>query len=165
MGVSVDNMVDDVTATANSQFSILNFQFSKKERLCSEKLIEGLFHSGSRVMVFPYSVHWQLVDADALPEGIPAQVLIATSKKKFHHAVDRNRVKRLTRECYRLHKPQLYQGLVDKGVSIVLAINYVHNEIFEFATLMHKFDKLTAALIDSIEQKLPPDINSETQCQ
>ena len=155
MGVSVDNMVDDVTATANSQFSILNFQFSKKERLCSEKLIEELFRSGHRMMVFPYSVHWKMVDADTLPEGIPAQVLIATSKKKFHHAVDRNRVKRLTRECYRMHKPQLYEYLREHGLLLVLSINYVHNEIFDFATLMHKFDKLTTSLIADIGRYLP----------
>ena len=151
----MDNSVEDATAATVSQYSTSNFQFPKKERLCSEKLIEELFRSGHRMMVFPYSVHWKMVDADTLPEGIPAQVLIATSKKKFHHAVDRNRVKRLTRECYRLHKPQLYQGLVDKGVSIVLAINYVHNEIFEFATLMHKFDKLATSLIADIGRYLP----------
>ena len=155
MGVSVDNMVDDVTATANSQFSILNFQFSKKERLCSEKLIEELFRSGHRMMVFPYSVHWKMVDADTLPEGIPAQVLIATSKKKFHHAVDRNRVKRLTRECYRMHKPQLYEYLREHRLLLVLSINYVHNEIFDFATLLHKFDKLTTSLIADIGRYLP----------
>jgi ribonuclease P protein component len=106
-------------------------------------------------MVFPYSLHWQLVNTKALPERVPAQVLIATSKKKFHHAVDRNRVKRLTRECYRLHKPQLYEYLESNGLSLVLAINYVHNEILDFATLMHKFDKLTTSLIADIGRYLP----------
>ena len=165
MGVRVGNTVGDTTAAANPQSSILNFQFSKKERLCSEKLIEVLFRSGHRMMVFPYSIHWQLVDADMLPSGTPSQVLIATSKKKFHHAVDRNRVKRLTRECYRLHKPQLYEYLENNGLSLILAINYVHNEIFDFATLMHKFDKLTAALIDSIEHAMPSNTSSGTPCQ
>ena len=150
MGIRIDSTVNDITAATNSQFSILNFQFSKKERLCSEKLIEELFRSGHRMMVFPYSVHWKIVDVGTLPKGTPAQVLIATSKKKFRHAVDRNRVKRLTRECYRLHKPQLYEYLNENGLLLVLAINYVHNEIFDYATLMHKFDKLTTTLIDEI---------------
>ena len=116
------------------------------------------------MMVFPYSIHWLLVEADALPENIPAQVLIATSKKKFRHAVERNRVKRLTRECYRLHKPELYQYLRSNNLTLVLAVNYVHNEIFNFATLTHKFDKLTAALIDDIGRMLQPDANKETPC-
>ena len=130
--------------------SPLQLTFSKKDRLCSEKLIEELFRSGQRMMVFPYSLHWLLVPPDRLPDNTTAQVLIATSKKKFHHAVDRNRVKRLTRECYRLHKPQLYSFLESNHLSLVLSIHYVHNEIFDFATLMHKFDKLTASLINDI---------------
>ena len=134
--------------------------FKKKERLCSEKLIEGLFHSGHRMMAFPYSLHWQLVPPHTLPVGIHAQVLIVTSKKKFRHAVDRNRVKRLTRECYRLHKSQLYPYLESRNLTLLLAINYVHNEIFDFSTLMHKFDKLTAALIDNIEHTT----NTGTPC-
>lgn len=140
------------------------FTFSKKERLCSKKLIENLFRSGRRMMVFPYRLHWQLVDSNRLPDNVPVQVLIATSKKKFHHAVDRNRVKRLTRECYRLHKPELYQYLESHNLTLILAINYVHNEIFDFATLMHKFDKLTTILVGEIERTLKPDTNSEETC-
>ena len=133
--------------------------FNKRERLCSEKLIEELFRSGRRMMAFPYSVHWIIVPKDSLPEGTPAQVLIATSKKKFRHAVDRNRVKRLTRECYRLHKPMLYAYLNEKQLNLVLAINYIHNESFTFEMLMHKFDKLTASLIDSIDHSTHPEAN------
>ena len=140
------------------------FTFSKKERLCSKKLIENLFRSGRRMMVFPYSLHWQLVDSNRLPDNVPVQVLIATSKKKFHHAVDRNRVKRLTRECYRLHKPELYQYLESHNLTLILAINYVHNEIFDFATLMHKFDKLTTILVGEIERTLKLDTNSKEPC-
>ena len=116
------------------------------------------------MMVFPYSLHWQLVDSNRLPDNVPVQVLIATSKKKFHYAVDRNRVKRLTRECYRLHKPELYQYLESHNLTLILAINYVHNEIFDFATLMHKFDKLTTILVGEIERTLKPDTNSEETC-
>lgn len=32
------------------------------------------------------------------------EVLVSVSKKRFHHAVDRNRVKRQVREAYRLQK-------------------------------------------------------------
>lgn len=100
-------------------------------------------------MVFPYSIRWQLVENETFES--PAQVLISTSKKKFHHAVDRNRVKRLTRECYRLHKPQLYQLLADRDIKMVLSINYIHNAIMDYAVLYHKFDKVVAHLTADIE--------------
>ena len=126
------------------------YTFCKQERLCSQKRIDALFQSGHRIMVFPYSIHWQVCPNGTLPEGVPAQVLIATSKRKFHHAVDRNRVKRLTRECYRLHKPALYQFLTTQNINLVLSINYIHTSILDFPTLNHKFDKITDVRIEKI---------------
>ena len=68
------------------------YTFSKSERLCSQKLIEELYHSGNRMIVFPYSITWKYYEGTEFEES--AQALITTSKRKFHHAVDRNRVKR-----------------------------------------------------------------------
>lgn len=116
------------------------FTLDKTERLCSQKLIDTLFHKGRRIMVFPYSI--TLMACEETQFSSPAQVLISTSKKKFHHAVDRNRVKRLTRECYRLHKPTLYKILSDHNVRVAISINYIHNEILDYGTLCHKFDKI-----------------------
>jgi len=130
------------------------YTFCKQERLCSEKLMEDLFRTGHRLMVFPYSVRWKMCPIETLPHPVPAQVLIATSKKYFHHAVDRNRVKRLTRECYRLHKKAIYQPLEEHGTALLLAINYVHNEIFEYKVLNHKFDKLTDQLTAQLSKQL-----------
>lgn len=115
------------------------YTFAKSERLCSKKQIDILYKEGHRMMVYPYSVTW-LESQDEMPEQ--AQVLITTSKKKFHHAVDRNRVKRLTRECYRLHKPELYQMLQAHNTKCYISINYIHNEILDYHVLYKKFDKI-----------------------
>ena len=138
------------------------YTFGKQERLCSKKTIDALFLSGHRLMLFPYSVHWMLCPKGTLPDGVPAQVLIATSKKKFHHAVDRNRVKRLTRECYRIHKPKLYEYLNGQGLNIALSINYIHNEIFDYHTLNNKFERLTDNLIESIAKQTAHNGQSDT---
>ncbi|MBR1644208.1 MAG: ribonuclease P protein component [Bacteroidales bacterium] len=124
--------------------------FSKQERLCSQKRIDQLFAEGNRMMVHPFSVHWQLCDSDALPQ--PAQVLITTSKRKFRHAVDRNRVKRLTRECYRAHKTDLYDTLLSHHRGLLLSINYIHHELPCYASLNARMAKLIAQLRQQIDR-------------
>ena len=92
------------------------FTFGKEERLCSQKLIDQLYSDGRRLMAFPYSVMWR--EEPSLE--VPCQVLIVAPKRRFHHAVDRNHAKRITRECYRLLKPQLYSALQHRGMHITL---------------------------------------------
>lgn len=137
------------------------YTFSKKERLCSRIKIGNVYASRHKLLVFPYSVHWYLEQEGELPS--PAQVLIATTKRKFKHAVDRNKVKRLTRECYRLRKPQLYQFLRERNLSLVLSVNYIHNEILTFQQLSEKFDKLIPSLMNQIEEHLESSSNSSQE--
>lgn len=125
----------------------MGFTFKKEERLCSRQLIDRLYNEGRRLMAFPYSVQWMKVDG-------PCQVMIVAPKRKFHHAVDRNRVRRLTRECYRLRKHILYQFLEEHGISIVFSMIYIHNEIMPYEQLGHKMDKLLAALEKEITTTL-----------
>ncbi len=122
------------------------FTFQKEERLCSRKLIDRLYNEGHRLMAFPYSVQWMAVEDEKL-----CQVLMVAPKRKFHHAVDRNRVKRLTRECYRLRKPDFYTFLQEHQLHIVLSLVYIHNEIMPYEQLGHKMDKIFEALEKDIK--------------
>ncbi len=125
------------------------FTFKKEERLCSRQLIDQLYEEGHRLRAFPYSVQWLIV-----PDLSPCQVMIVAPKRKFRHAVDRNRVRRLTRECYRLRKHTLYQFLKEHGIGIVFSMVYIHNEIMSYEQLSHKMDKLLAALEKDITATL-----------
>ncbi len=100
----------------------MKLTFRKEERLCSRQLMDHLYNEGHRLMAFPFSVQWMITES-------PVQVMIVAPKRKLHHAVDRNRVRRLTRECYRLRKASFYEFLEEHGVSIVFSMVYVHNEI------------------------------------
>lgn len=125
----------------------MGFTFRKEERLCSHQLMDRLYAEGHKLMAFPYSVQWMVVDG-------PCQVMIVAPKRRFHHAVDRNRVRRLTRECYRLRKEQFYSFLAEQNISIALSLVYVHSDIMTYEQLGHKMDKLLAALEkDIIEMK------------
>ena len=93
--------------------------FRKRERMVSNLLIEALFDSGKSrsVSAFPLRAVYQTTERR---EGsAPVQVLISVPKKRFHHAVDRNRVKRQIREAYRRHKELLWQQIPDDKMMLL----------------------------------------------
>ena len=82
--------------------------FNKKERVVSKKLIESLFEKGDShsLAAFPLRVVYLQRER---PQGeMPVQILISVPKKRFKHAVDRNRVKRQVRESYRYNKQAVW---------------------------------------------------------
>lgn len=114
------------------------YSFSKEERLCSVKLIDKLFHSGSSFLLYPFRIIWL---QEPLPGLSPVQVLISVPKKKFKRAVDRNLIKRRIREIYRLQKSeQLYPFLNENSATIILGINYIGKEIGNYAFMEKKLD-------------------------
>ncbi|WP_420401378.1 ribonuclease P protein component [Flagellimonas sp.] len=81
--------------------------FSKKEKLKSKKLIEQLFVEGKSVKAFPIRLLYIKCEFD----DVQFKAGVAAPKKKFKNAVDRNRVKRLLRESYRLSKHLLFNNV------------------------------------------------------
>lgn len=102
-------------------------------------------------MVYPFNVRY--LECDDIPS--PAQVLIVVPKRKLHHAVDRNRAKRLMREVYRLHKPQLYQLLEQTGKHLLISIVYTHTEVLSFDTIERKYLKLYSQLEKALTDEIP----------
>ena len=124
------------------------YTFKKEERLCNKKLIDGLFANGSSFLCYPFRVSWQHAEFADIP--FPVQVLIAVSKKRFKHAVDRNLIKRHTREAYRLNKYDLYLKLVTADKKITLSINYIGKELSAFDLVQKKMKKLFLQLENDI---------------
>ena len=129
------------------------YNFTKEERLCNKKLIDGLFHNGSSFLCYPFKASWLLIDT---PQQFPVQVLFAVSKKRFKRAVDRNLIKRRMREAYRLYKQQnLYDVLIEADKKIVLSINYIGKEIVEYDFTEKKMLKLFTQLCAEIAKWKP----------
>src|SRR5215203_264370 len=82
--------------------------FGKVEKLKSRKVIEELFARGKSVHVFPIRISYKFLQI-APDEKTVIQVGVSVSKRNFKKAVDRNRIKRLLREAYRLQKHQLIE--------------------------------------------------------
>lgn len=104
---------------------ILNCQFAKEERLTSQLIIDKLFAGGNASMAaFPLRIVYMRMEkqngGDAAGEP-PVSVLVSVPKKRFRHAVDRNRMKRLVREAYRQNKHILWEALEGKDFRLVLA--------------------------------------------
>ena len=125
------------------------YTFGKEERLCSRSLMDRLYADGHRLMAFPFSVQWLVVDG---PQ--PCQIMIVAPKRRFRHAVDRNHVRRLTRECWRLRKQHFYTFLQEHNLCLVLSLVYVHNEAMTNDQLANKMDKLIALLRQDILKSL-----------
>ena len=93
------------------------YSFRKRERMVSRRLIETLFTGSRSMAAFPLRAVYQIQERD--PHDEPIQLLISVPKKRFKHAVDRNRVKRQVREAYRLHKQMLHDALpIDKRLLV-----------------------------------------------
>ena len=97
--------MNELTANDSLPTAKRKYTFPKEEHLCRKKLIEELFSKQSSSFgVYPLRIVW--IKAP-VPTTAPPQVLISVSKRTFKRAVDRNRLKRLIREAYRLNKYRL----------------------------------------------------------
>lgn len=127
--------------------------FGKEYKLCSKKIIGQLFEKGSRLSSFPFSLTYGF---ETLPNPtVPFQVIISVPKRIFKRAHDRNRVKRLVRECFRKNKYILEDFLTsesNKRGQMALFLVYRFNEEPDYETLMKKVSKLLLSLTSTIEK-------------
>ena len=128
---------------------MIRYTLSKQERLSSLKEIESLFTEGQSLIKYPFRVVWKASPAE---KEFPAKAVFSVSKKKFPRAVDRNRIKRVMRESYRLYKPEFYQSL-PQDQSLHLGLIYVGNEILDFETIQNSLKKALERLITLIRKE------------
>ncbi len=113
------------------------FGLGKKEKLKSRKQIDALFASGKSFAVFPLRVTYRFLPAEEAPV---AQIGVTASKRHFKKAVDRNRIKRLLREAYRLQKKELAETLSQGNTQAYLFFMYTDKTIAPFAVIKTAMD-------------------------
>ena len=94
--------------------------FRKQERIVSHQLIETLFEKGDSQTLAAYPLRAVFLQTERQQGHAPIQILISVPKKRFKHAVDRNRVKRQVREAYRHHK-QLISDIIPDDKELLIA--------------------------------------------
>ncbi len=105
------------------------FSLGKKEKLKSRKQIETLFAEGKSFAVFPIRVTYSFSPAKGEPL---AQIGVTVSKRHFKKAVDRNRIKRLLREGYRLQKAEWVEAVKQNNLQAFLFFMYTDKTIASF---------------------------------
>ena len=93
--------------------------YSKKEKLKSKKLIDQLFTEGQSVSAFPLRLVYL---PSIFNDNVIAKTGVSVSKRNFKTAVDRNRIKRLLREVYRLNKANYFNNLTTQHAFMILYI-------------------------------------------
>ena len=97
---------------------MLKATLSSDERLKSRKKINFLFDEGKQLFSHPLKVFYHLCDESRPPEGLKLKFGVTVPKSMYKRAVDRNRLKRMVRESYRIHKAQFLQDNPDINKSV-----------------------------------------------
>jgi ribonuclease P protein component len=126
------------------------YTLNKTQRLKSRKAIDALFANGTAFSLFPFRVIYKL---DKKEEGKPnLQCGFSVSAKRFKKAVDRNRIKRLTRECWRLQLKPLDEKLTEQLLQSNVFLIYMGNELPEYDELFKKVTAVIKRLIKIIDE-------------
>ena len=115
--------------------------YSKKEKLKSRKLIGELFEKGQSVSVFPLRLIYL---STTFGDGVMAKTGVSVSKRFFKTAVDRNRIKRLMRESYRLNKAIYFHNMTTSYAFMILYIGKEKTTLTQVEIQMrHLFEKFS----------------------
>jgi ribonuclease P protein component len=111
------------------------FTLGKNERLKSRKSIEQLFSEGKKIVVAPFRVLYMLNQSKE-----KSSLLFGTgvSAKNFKKAVNRNRIKRLMREAYRLQKKNLQDKIEANNIQLNIFFIYTGRVLPEYDEVYKK---------------------------
>jgi ribonuclease P protein component len=122
------------------------YTLGKNERLKSRKSIELLFAEGKKINISPFRVLYIIETGSKQPS---LSFAAGVSTRNFKKAVDRNRVKRLTREAYRLQKKSLQQKIEEQKLRVDVFFIYTGKELPSYdlvyekmGAVLFKLDKL-----------------------
>lgn len=127
-------------------------KFGKRERIVSQKLIDELFGGSNQSLVaFPLRIVY--LYKERAKDEPPVQVLMSVPKKRFKHAVDRNRVKRQLREAYRQHK-DIVDSMLGEEEGLAIAFIWLSDRHAPSAVI----DQRVATLLERMAKKVKSEV-------
>ena len=119
----------------------------KQERLKSRKMIGKLFEEGASIKKFPFRLVYLKTTHTS---KFPVQASFSVPKRNFKKAVDRNRIKRLIREAYRLEKKNIFAG---SKFHCVFMITFIGKKEPVFSEVQEKIQELLKLFIETQTNK------------
>ncbi|MDO4190577.1 MAG: ribonuclease P protein component [Bacteroidales bacterium] len=122
----------------------------KTERLNKDVEIKHLFSTGKHHFAYPILAFY--VATEQVGE---VAILCSVAKKRFKHAVDRNRVKRLMRETFRLNRTKLTQTLAEQQIGLHLAFVMSGNRMISFEKMNHAMQTILDEVLKDLQHERP----------
>ena len=121
----------------------------KSQRIYLKKAVQSLFEEGKGFSLYPFRVVVHLYDAENQEDALP-RILVSVSKKRFHHAIKRNRVKRLIRESWRKNKSELIKLCHENNKTLDVALVYNATVIVKYDEMEEKMKKVVERLVEKL---------------
>jgi ribonuclease P protein component len=130
------------------------FTYQQKDKLKSRKQMQHLFSLGKSMTNAPLRLIYTLENiAEENPGNSAPLVLqagVGAPTKQFKKAVQRNRVKRLLREAYRLELPALRAQLPSHGIRLNIFIMYMDANVLPQIEINAKMKLILDQLVKRI---------------
>ena len=132
------------------------FTYQKKDKLKSRKQTQHLFSTGQAINVFPirliYTIEPIASSLDNISSTSLLQAGVGAPSRTFRKAVQRNRVKRLLREAYRLEKPNFITQATFDHKRVNLFFLYTDANVLTQVEIQAKVKEALAILVTKLNK-------------
>ncbi len=130
--------------------TIVDKTFPKSQRLYSHTDLQWMFSKGQSFYFYPFVCYYNIVYN---ANKFESKVAVSVSKKRFKHAVDRNKIKRLVREAYRHNKHLIYSTLQHENMELHVVFVYTERKILSYYFINKKLILLINKLLEICSKK------------